>query len=70
MNVSTITNIGNVDFPSNNSRCVKSIEEEKVLNLVSAKGHETFTFDYVANEEVSQDEIFFKVGKPIVDQCF
>jgi|LauGreDrversion4_2_1035121.scaffolds.fasta_scaffold644903_2 hypothetical protein len=32
-------------------------------------GGETFSFDFVGAEDVHQEEIFLKVGKPIVDQC-
>jgi hypothetical protein len=33
----------------------------------NGEGFEAFNFDYVANEEANQEEIFSIVGKPIVD---
>lgn len=34
-----------------------------------SNGTETFSFDHVAGEESTQEEIFNVIGKPIVDQC-
>jgi len=28
-----------------------------------------FTFDYVADENIRQEEIFLKMAKPIADSC-
>ena len=47
-------------------KCVSEVKEQKSLVL---HGGETFSFDFVGGEDVQQEEIFVKVGKPIVDQC-
>ncbi len=45
------------------------MSEVKDQKSVVMHGGETFSFDFVGAEDVQQEEIFVKVGKPIVDQC-
>jgi hypothetical protein len=45
------------------------VSEVKDQKSVVMHGGETFSFDFVGAEDVQQEEIFVKVGKPIVDQC-
>ena len=49
-------------------RCIREVREDKVV-ILDTKEADKFTFDYVANEDKSQDELFKKIGKPIVDSC-
>ena len=56
------------DQSVNQRRCIKEVVDNKVLTLDTKDG-EKFTFDFVANEDVTQDEMFRKIGKPIVDSC-
>lgn len=49
-------------------RCVRDIIDDKIL-ILDTKDQERFTFDYVAGERVTQDEIFKILGRPIVDYC-
>jgi hypothetical protein len=44
--------------PTSQKKCIESIIEEKTLHLVSSKAPEPFHFDYVAGEDVTQDDIF------------
>ena len=37
--------------------------------ILDTKEGDKFTFDFVANEDKSQDDVFKKIGKPIVDSC-
>jgi hypothetical protein len=48
------------------AKCVAEVKDQKSVVL---HGGETFSFDFVGAEDVHQEEIFLKVGKPIVDQC-
>lgn len=51
-------------------RCVQSVtEDRRTIALDKSSGGETFTFDYIADEETEQSEIFEHVGKPIVEAC-
>jgi|LauGreDrversion4_2_1035121.scaffolds.fasta_scaffold188792_3 kinesin family protein 15 len=45
-------------------RCISDVKEQKTIVMTPGDG---FNFDYVGNEEVTQEEIFQVVGKPIVD---
>jgi hypothetical protein len=65
----TITNTMMDQTTSNiaSRRCIADIQDSKQISLANNKAMEAYTFDYVASEEVSQDEIFQSVGKPIVD---
>lgn len=47
----------------------RCLEIDKSTNSVVLAGNKTFTFDYVAGEESSQDEIFVRVGKDVADNC-
>ena len=49
-------------------RCIRSVVNEKIITL-DTKDSEKFTFDFVAGENVTQDCMFKKIGKPIVDSC-
>ena len=49
-------------------RCIRSVIDDKVI-VLDTKDGEKFTFDYVAGENRSQDDLFKKVGKPVVDTC-
>lgn len=31
--------------------------------------NKTFNYDYVADEDSSQEEVFHKIAKPIIDSC-
>ncbi|CDW79512.1 kinesin-like protein kif15 [Stylonychia lemnae] len=51
-------------------RCIQEIKDRKQIYLPTiGKNPESFTFDFVGGEDVTQEEIFQTVGKPIVDQC-
>lgn len=43
-------------------------ENPRVISLASSK-EEKFTFDFVAREETTQQEIFEQVGRHVIDQC-
>ena len=47
-------------------RCIKEVIASKEIILESK---DKFTFDFVANEDITQDEMFNRLGKPIVDYC-
>ena len=47
-------------------RCISNINREQEIVLETK---DKFTFDFIAGEEVSQDQMFQKLGKPIVDSC-
>ena len=49
------------------NRCIKSIVNNNVLVL--HKSDEQFTFDFIAGEDITQDVMFQRLGKPIVDFC-
>ena len=46
-------------------RCIRGTKDASITLETS----ETFTFDFVAGENISQDQMFEKIGKPIVDSC-
>lgn len=48
-------------------RCIKEVMDNKVIIL--HKSEEQFTFDYIAGEDITQETMFQKLGKPIVDFC-
>ncbi len=48
--------------PANADNCL-------LLQTVKPENKQQFSFDYCANENVTQDEIFVKVGMPIIKSC-
>jgi hypothetical protein len=61
-------------------KCITEIKDNKAIILAGSNataavpggnsgGSDMFTFDYIGGEDCTQEEIFQKVGKPIVDQC-
>ena len=49
-------------------RCIRDVIEGKII-VLDTKDAERFTFDFIANENISQNEMFNRLGKPIVDAC-
>ena len=49
--------------------CVSIAEINKAIALDIKSEQKCFTYDYVASEEATQEEIFEKVGKPITESC-
>lgn len=49
---------------NNSRRCLAVVRDTVVLN--SKPTSKTFTFDYVAGETSSQEEVFKRVGRPMV----
>lgn len=49
-------------------RCIKAVIDSRVV-VLDTKDEEQFTFDFVAGEDITQDLMFRKLGKPIVDFC-
>lgn len=37
--------------------------------MLDTKDGEKFTFDFIADEDISQELMFKRIGQPIVDQC-
>lgn len=37
--------------------------------IILQQSEEKFTFDFIAGEDITQEEMFLKLGKPIVDFC-
>ena len=56
------------DQSAQQRRCIREVVDDKVV-ILDTKDADKFTFDFVANENKSQDEVFKKIGKPIVDSC-
>ncbi|OMJ82947.1 hypothetical protein SteCoe_16220 [Stentor coeruleus] len=52
----------------NATKCV-SIVESKTILLDTKPEAKSFTYDFVAGEDISQDSIFEMVGKPITTSC-
>lgn len=49
-------------------KCVADIKDQKQILIPGVSNSvEGFTFDYIGGEDVTQEEIFHVVGKPIVD---
>ena len=50
-------------------KCITDIKEKKTLYVPGANPAtpDTFNFDFVAGEDVEQEDIFSLIGKPIVD---
>lgn len=49
-------------------RCIREVKANKEI-VLDTKDKEQFTFDFVAGENISQEEMFKQIGKPIVDSC-
>ena len=59
-------------YNPNTKKCIVDIKEKTTILIPGCKAGaapEAFKYDFVGSEEVSQEEIFQTVGKPIVDQC-
>ena len=54
---------------SNTRRCIRAIRNSKEIEIEGTPIGEKFTFDFIANESSTQEEIFKRIGKPIVDSC-
>ena len=54
---------------TNVKRCIRAIRNEKEIEIEGTPPGEKFTFDFIANETSTQEEIFKRVSKPIVDSC-
>eukprot|EP00347_Sterkiella_histriomuscorum_P005592 403356022 len=53
-----------------NNRCISEIKDKKTIVISGGKSNqETYTYDYVGDEDCQQDEIFKVAARPIVDQC-
>eukprot|EP01117_Protostelium_nocturnum_P016192 TRINITY_DN6359_c0_g1_i2.p1 TRINITY_DN6359_c0_g1~~TRINITY_DN6359_c0_g1_i2.p1 ORF type:complete len:1305 (+),score=532.06 TRINITY_DN6359_c0_g1_i2:120-4034(+) len=52
-----------------NRRCLTADGRKKTILLDAKPETKLFTFDYVADEETTQEEIFAATGKPITDSC-
>mmetsp|Transcript_1154 Transcript_1154/g.2782 ORF Transcript_1154/g.2782 Transcript_1154/m.2782 type:complete len:1261 (-) Transcript_1154:2331-6113(-) len=50
-------------------RCLDAQIERSSVTLEAKPKAKTFTYDFVADEDISQDEIFQVVGKPITTSC-
>jgi hypothetical protein len=50
-------------------RCLVAQVERSAITLEAKPKPKTFTYDFVADEDISQDEIFQVVGKPITTSC-
>ena len=48
-------------------RCV--VIDKNSITLDARTDLKTFSFDYIANDKVTQDEIFEKAGRPLADAC-
>ena len=48
-------------------RCIKS--SSSVSKTIVLQTQESYTFDYVADEDTPQEEVFESIGKQIVSQC-
>ena len=44
-------------------------EPNKTLSIDIKSEKKSFTFDYIASEEVTQQEVFERIGKPITSSC-
>jgi kinesin family member 15 len=49
--------------------CIKVGDDEATMSLESKNEPKTFCFDYSANDAVTQEEIFERVGLPITTRC-
>jgi len=45
------------------------VEDDSKIVLDRGLDQKMFTFDYVAADEVTQEEVFSRVAKPIADSC-
>jgi len=45
------------------------VEDDSKIVLDRGLDQKMFTFDYVADDEVTQEEVFSRVAKPIADSC-
>jgi len=45
------------------------VESEEKIVLDRGAEQKMFTFDYVAGEETTQEDIFVRMAKPIADSC-
>ena len=70
MNQSTLFEQVNSINP-NIKKCILDIKEKTTILIPGCKAGqpESFKYDYVGSEDVTQEEIFQTVGRPIVDQC-
>lgn len=50
-------------------KCVSIFEPSNTVVLNSKPEAKTFTFDYAADENVTQEKMFEEVGLPIVHSC-
>lgn len=50
-------------------RCLEAQVERSAIIIEAKPKPKTFTYDFVADEDISQDEIFQVVGKPITTSC-
>ena len=49
-------------------RCIRDVIDDKII-VLDTKDAERFTFDFIAGENIPQNEMFNRLGKPIVDAC-
>ena len=52
------------------ARCITTNSDNCLLHQTTKEDNkQPFSFDYCANENVLQDEMFHKVGMPIIQSC-
>ena len=54
---------------SGQNKSVITVENREKIVLDRGVDQKVFTFDYVADIDVPQQEIFFKIAQPITDSC-
>ena len=47
-------------------RCIREVNHNQEIVLDTK---DKFTFDFVAGEDITQDEMFKQIGNPMVDGC-
>lgn len=57
-----------MSFNDGQKRCIREVKNEKVI-VLDNKDSEHYTFDFVANENISQDAMFKKIGVQMIDSC-
>ncbi|OMJ83424.1 hypothetical protein SteCoe_15645 [Stentor coeruleus] len=56
------------ELSENTAKCISTLESKTIL-LDSKPESRSFTYDYIASEEVTQEGIFDVIGKPIATSC-
>lgn len=53
-------------------KCIQEVRDSKQVVIASLNNGgvgDVYNFDFVGGEDSTQEDVFAKVGKPIVDQC-